>query len=144
VGHSAGGWLGRAFLGGAVGSGVPQGGGDGHAPRLPHPSVASLVTLGSPHRPPAPRGVSGAARDMTGGALGWVDETWPGAAFGGGQHGVGYVAVAGRAVRGCGKAAKAKERTLPGYAHAAYVQVRCSWGGGVSEGAWGLQFLWWR
>lgn len=37
-------------------------------------------------------------KDMTGGALTWVDATWPGACFAG--QGVRYVAVAGRAVRG--------------------------------------------
>jgi hypothetical protein len=139
MGHSAGGWLGRAFLGGAKGSGVTGGvtsdaaasglmssdsyssDDEAAAARRPHPAVASLITLGTPQRPAARRGSPGAARDVTGGALGWVDESWPGAAFAG--DGVRYLAVAGRAVRGCAEAAKAKERTLPGYAHAAYVQV---------------------
>lgn len=35
---------------------------------------------------------------MTGGALTWVNSTWPGAFFAG--QGVQYVSVAGRAVRG--------------------------------------------
>jgi hypothetical protein len=73
----------------------------------PHPSVGALVTLGTPHLPPA---AGSGARDVTGGALGWVNERWPGAFFGGGKGGKGgegednnrviYVTVAGRAVVG--------------------------------------------
>ncbi|GBF96015.1 hypothetical protein Rsub_08830 [Raphidocelis subcapitata] len=123
LGHSAGGWLGRAFIGGAHGSGVEAGAGDSHAPLRPHPAVSSLTTLGTPHRPARQRGERrGKAPDMTGGALGWVDALWPGAAFAD-AHGVDYVAVAGRSVRGCSRAVRGRGHSLSGYAHAAYMQV---------------------
>lgn len=61
-------------------------------------------------------------RDMTGGALTWVNATWPGAAFAG--QGVRYVCAGGRAVRGN---SEADRQTVPGYAHGSYQQV----GGGV-------------
>lgn len=148
LGHSAGGWLARAFAGGAPGSGLDPGAVRGAAP---HPLVASITTLGTPQRPPAAalrqaasgalssdsyeeppagRGAAGArqvpsqpraVRDMTGGALQWVDTQWPGTALAG--AGVAYVTVAGRAVRGCGSAARAKGRSAAGYAHDAYIQV---------------------
>lgn len=138
VGHSAGGWLARAFVGGASGSGVdPRGHAidsvDDASLLLPHPAVASLTTLGTPHRPPPPAASPEGkpkARDMTGGALTWVDANWPGGAFQ--EAGVKYVAVAGRAVQGCAKEASGKERTLRGYAHASYMQV-C----GEGDGVWG-------
>lgn len=76
VGHSAGGWLGRAFLADPKymdSSSRATGQDDG----LPHnAAVASLVTLGTPHAPPPP---GSKARDMTGGALTWVHNTYPGA-----------------------------------------------------------------
>jgi len=113
--------------------------------REPHPSVAAVVTLGTPHTPPAP---GSGARDVTGGALSWVNEHWPGAYFGkngpGGDgggakgqqqqeeaqqqegHGRGpprrrpvvYVAVAGRAVVGApsAPAAPAAAPSSPGAA----------------------------
>jgi hypothetical protein len=75
VGHSAGGWLGRAFLADPKymdSSSRATGQDDG----LPHnAAVASLVTLGTPHAPPPP---GSKARDMTGGALTWVHNTYPG------------------------------------------------------------------
>lgn len=40
----------------------------------PNPLVRSLVTLGAPHIPPA----LGKAQDMTGGALRWLDSSFPG------------------------------------------------------------------
>lgn len=49
-------------------------------------------------------------KDMTGGALTWVNEMWPGAWFG--PQGVKYVCVAGRAVRGN---REAQRSTVPGY-----------------------------
>ncbi|KAI8471312.1 MAG: Alpha/Beta hydrolase protein [Monoraphidium minutum] len=139
LGHSAGGWLGRAFLGRARGSGLEAEAAEAAAAgsRLgPHPAVASLTTLGTPHRPPpkpvggAAGGASGGARDMTGGALGWVESSWPGAAYG--DAGVRYVAVAGRSVRGCAAAARGRTRTLHSYAHDAYKQVA-----GEGDGVWG-------
>ena len=72
VGHSAGGWLGRAFVADPLYFDSPA-----EDPGVPHQGVASLVSLGTPHMPP----LLAAGRDMTGGALTWVNLRWPGAAF---------------------------------------------------------------
>jgi pimeloyl-ACP methyl ester carboxylesterase len=98
VGHSAGGWLARAFIGdarcrpGAEGAAAARPGwaaslaslwdgladsdaeasasaAEDEAAAGPHPAVAALVTLGAPHAPPPP---GSGARDVTGGAQGWV------------------------------------------------------------------------
>ena len=69
VGHSAGGWLGRSFLADPLYFDSPAA-----EPGVPHQGVASLVTLGTPHSAPRPE----QARDMTGGALTWVNSQWPG------------------------------------------------------------------
>ena len=83
VGHSAGGWLARAFVGDALyidrdrASGntttVAPGLGAGPLPRRAHQGVRRLVTLGTPHLGPSTGG-----RDMTGGTLTWLNKTWPG------------------------------------------------------------------
>ncbi|KAF8073250.1 METTL7A [Scenedesmus sp. PABB004] len=157
LGHSAGGWLARAFLADAeflppelrdearerrrAADAAARASGDGWdsdtlgsttweeeealgggVALLPNPAVAALVTLGTPQRPP-PAG-SG-ARDMTGGALGWVDAALPGAAHA--ARGVAYVSVAGRAVRGDDGAPKG---SAAHYAAASYRQV-CGSGTGV-------------
>lgn len=70
LGHSAGGWLGRAFMADPLYFETPAA-----EPDAPHQAVAQLVTLGTPHCAPA----SELARDMTGGALTWVNRTYPGA-----------------------------------------------------------------
>ena len=207
VAHSAGGWLGRAFLGdaalraagvaeaaqreedravAALGRATGLGGvrealatavevlfsspSSGRAaeeqatplpsaPRPcveePHPSVAALVTLGTPHLPPAP---GSGARDVTGGALAWVNEQWPGAFFGRRRRGGGgaaeeeeeqqrrrpspvvYVTVAGRAVRGApaeqssdssSGSPTAPRGSAPSYAREAYKAVAGGQGAGV-------------
>lgn len=69
VGHSAGGWLGRSFIADPLYFDSPAA-----EPGVPHQGVASLVTLGTPHSAPLPD----QARDMTGGALTWVNSQWPG------------------------------------------------------------------
>lgn len=69
VGHSAGGWLGRAFMADPMYFESPS-----EDPGAPHQGVAHLVTLGTPHIAPAAE----LARDMTGGALSWVNRTYPG------------------------------------------------------------------
>ena len=54
VGHSAGGWLARAFLGDPqwfVGD-AGQKAGAGQVSEKPNPAVAALVTLGTPQLPP--------------------------------------------------------------------------------------------
>jgi hypothetical protein len=177
VGHSAGGWLARAFLGDAslrsegvaeaaqkeedralqaMGEATMLGGGieetlatlrevffsrslavevAGDEPlpchEKPHPSVGALVTLGTPHTPP----VGKSARDVTGGALAWVNEQWPGAFFGGlggggGEGAAGadsgkivYVTVAGRAVLAPPAQVLVPRGSPPSYAREAYRTV---------------------
>ena len=109
IGHSAGGWLGRAYLADPAYSNH-----EASANEEPNPAIASLITLGSPHQPPPP----GKAKDMTGGALTWLHKTYPGAYYR--EHGVKYVCVAGRAVRG---RKTAKRSSISRYAHDAYWQV---------------------
>lgn len=85
IGHSAGGWLARAYIAdpkymnmdpGSVKellkSDAVSGGGGGGS--VPNPRVRSLITLGSPQRPP----LKEKGRDMTGGAQGWLDTSFPG------------------------------------------------------------------
>ena len=86
IGHSAGGWLARAFVGDALymksslkpGSSlaaqphVAPGLGVGSLPGSAHEGVRRLVTLGTPHLGPSSR------RDMTGGTLTWLNNQWPG------------------------------------------------------------------
>jgi len=69
VGHSAGGWLARAYLADEK----------YHGAQLPAPAVSTLVTLGAPHLAP-PKGVPGVF-DATRGALDWLNDTYPGAHF---------------------------------------------------------------
>lgn len=122
IGHSAGGWLARAYL-----ADPRYGGGGVEGP--PNPSVRALVTLGTPHSPPPP---ASGVRDMTGGALGWVNTTYPGAFFL--DAGVKYVSVAGVTVVGRRRQPEQKERTLESYAHDSYTQV-CGEGEGVEGDA---------
>lgn len=104
VAHSAGGWLGRAYIGGALNdvdrSGRRGNGSDGSDPAagdsktpVPHPTVRRFVSLGSPHVAPPP-----GANDATRGALKWVDQKWPGAYFSGDDEdgGVRYACVTGK------------------------------------------------
>jgi pimeloyl-ACP methyl ester carboxylesterase len=111
VGHSAGGWLGRAFIGETQWRDDPE-----HSSEdLPHDAVAALVSLGTPHTPPPP---DSKVKCMTGGALGYVNTMWPGACYS--EQGVAYVAVGSKAVRGDKGAGRG---TLAGYAFGAYTQV---------------------
>lgn len=189
VGHSAGGWLARAFLGdaslrpeavaeaaqreedralAALAEATNQQGklkealatarevffsrslaleAAGGAPvpcrERPHPSVGAVVTLGTPHTPPSGDG----ARDVTGGALAWVNEHWPGAYFGknggggGGEDGGGqrrvvvYVAVAGRAVFAPPADVAVPRGSPPSYAREAYRTVAGDAGRSVAASA---------
>ena len=86
IGHSAGGWLARAFVGDVLymksstqpGSSIASepnvapGLGVGPLPNRAHEGVRRLVTLGSPHLGPS------SGRDMTGGTLSWLNRQWPG------------------------------------------------------------------
>ncbi|KAK9788304.1 hypothetical protein WJX73_009128 [Symbiochloris irregularis] len=114
VGHSAGGWLGRAFMADPMYFESPPA-----RPDDPHQAVSQLVSLGTPHSAPA------AARDMTGGALTWVNQTFPGAHFM--DHGIMYTCVAGRTVRGDCKAGR---RSIERYSYGSYAQV-CGEGQGA-------------
>lgn len=86
IGHSAGGWLARAFVGDALYMKSPKAGSDpaakphvapglgvGSLPSTAHEGVRRLVTLGTPHLGPSTGG-----RDMTGGTLTWLNTQWPG------------------------------------------------------------------
>jgi hypothetical protein len=66
LGHSAGGWLGRA----ALGFGSEE---EGDAPPVDLSKVAGIVTLGAPNLPPPPE-----VMDMTRGALRITNERFPG------------------------------------------------------------------
>lgn len=109
VGHSAGGWLARAYLADPAFN-TPEAIANGE----PNPAVATLTSLGTPHIPPCRT----KARDMTGGALTWLHNTYPGAYWS--EAGVRYVCVAGRAVVGDKDAPK---DTLARYAYSSYQQV---------------------
>ncbi|BDA42929.1 hypothetical protein COCOBI_03-8220 [Coccomyxa sp. Obi] len=118
VGHSAGGWLGRAFVADPLYFDSPV-----QDEGVPHQGICSLVTLGTPHRPrPAGTGL-----DTTGGALTWVNLQWPGAHFA--DRGVEYVCVAGCAVQADKSAPRS---SIERYAHSSYSQV-C----GDGHGHWG-------
>ena len=73
VGHSAGGWLARAFLGDDKYFDASESSVSGPTEGGPNRAVRSLVSLGAPHLAPPPH-----VRDMTGGAVTWVNKTWPG------------------------------------------------------------------
>lgn len=118
VGHSAGGWLARAYLADEkYGAGVES--------NAPNPAVRTLVTLGAPHLAP-PKGVPGVF-DATRGALDWLNSTYPGAHF----RQVRYVTVAGNAVRGVAESdaeskARKQQKLNPSesqYAFGSYQQV---------------------
>jgi pimeloyl-ACP methyl ester carboxylesterase len=111
VGHSAGGWLARAFL--------------ASVPRATRARVSGLVSLGSPHTAP-PAGVT----DVTRGALGWLNTGWPGAFF---APEVRYISVAGRTVTGRPGLAKDADgkRRPPAYAASSYSTLVGGDGDGV-------------
>jgi pimeloyl-ACP methyl ester carboxylesterase len=111
VGHSAGGWLARAFIGQHQFKSNPL----ESDPDAPNEAIAALVTLGTPHSPPPARSK---VKDMTGGALKWVNDTWPGSFYA--SSGVKYITVGSRAVKGDRKAGR---QTLPGYSFGSYRQV---------------------
>ena len=93
IGHSAGGWLGRAALGN---------GADFDA------DIRAFVSLGAPHSAP-PVGIPG-VMDMTRGALTWTDEKLPGVFLA--SKGVQYVTVASDLIAGNGAADRGAPRTL--------------------------------
>ncbi|KAG2487577.1 hypothetical protein HYH03_013856 [Edaphochlamys debaryana] len=105
-----------AFDAAAVGGSPPP---PGTAGSRPHPAVRAMVTLGTPQRPPPPE----KKRDMTGGAQGWVDHTYPGAFFA--DQGVAYLSICGRTVRGFRTFPRPREgpRIPEEYAYDSYMEV---------------------
>ena len=119
VAHSAGGWLARAFIGGALA--LNEDGAERSANELRRDErVRRLVCLGTPHE-------QDAKSDPTRGASKWVNETWPGAYY---EPDVTYACVTGRAVIGN---ASAEPKTVGKYAAASYAVV----GGGDGDGVEG-------
>ena len=119
VAHSAGGWLARAFIGGALA--LNEEGAERSATELRRDErVRRLVCLGTPHE-------QDAKSDPTRGASKWVNETWPGAYY---EPDVTYACVTGRAVIGN---ASAEPKTVGKYAAGSYAVV----GGGDGDGVEG-------
>lgn len=119
IGHSAGGWLGRAALG--------FGSTDDDAPPIDLSRVLGIVTLGAPNLPPPP-----GVMDMTRGALRITNERFPGAFH---SPSLFYLTAIGLAVQG-----KRQERqsplerdTLEGFAFNSYEAV-CGDGTAIGDG----------
>lgn len=114
VGHSAGGWIARIYLGEVPYDVHP---GDRHQPGLwkAHPHVATLVTLGTPHS---------SGERWTQRNLNFVNENYPGAFY---SH-VRYVCVAGKAVYG--------DRRLQNWFARSSYELTCGqgnvWGDGIT------------
>jgi pimeloyl-ACP methyl ester carboxylesterase len=95
IGHSAGGWLGRA----ALGDGSWNLGTDASTDIFSQPRasdrVRALITVGAIHRPPAG---NAASTCVTRGVLKYLEETYPGAYLA--SEGIAYVSVGGDAIFG--------------------------------------------
>lgn len=119
VGHSAGGWLGRA----AVGFGSTDTG----APPIQRDKVLGIVTLGSPNQPPPP-----GVMDMTRGALRITNERFPGSYHAPSTF---YVTVIGNAVQGRKQERQSpwEPTSLTGFAYNSYEAV-CGDGTTVGDG----------
>lgn len=118
LGHSAGGWLGRAALG--------FGSTDEEAPHVDISKVAGIVTLGSPNLPPPPE-----VMDMTRGALRITQERFPGSY----HPNLFYISAIGLSVKG-----EKQERQSPleptsvkGFAFNSYQSV-CGDGTTIGDG----------
>ncbi|CAB9515916.1 PGAP1-like protein [Seminavis robusta] len=83
IGHSAGGWLARAGMGGGVW--------DPDTETKTADRICGLVTVGAIHKPPVDVGSC-----VTRGALAYTDQAYPGAFL----KGIGYVSVGGDAIVG--------------------------------------------
>eukprot|EP00891_Asterochloris_glomerata_P000711 jgi/Astpho2/711/e_gw1.00015.21.1_t len=145
LGHSAGGWLARSFLGDPLYIAQLQ----QVAAGTDTDTIPSLTSLSNGREPSsngtAPDGSSpsqqqidqqrnhvvrrvvtmgtphlltGGARDFTGGALTWVNKQWPGSFFAG--DGLEYVCLAGRVVRADKNAPR---KSLARYAYGSYSQT---------------------
>jgi hypothetical protein len=120
LGHSAGGWLGRA----AVGFGSEE---TEEGLSIDSSKIKGIVTLGAPNQPPPP-----GVMDMTRGALRITNEQFPGAFHAPSTF---YITVIGNVVEG-----KKQERSSPfertsvtGFAFQSYEAV-CGVGGTVGDG----------
>jgi pimeloyl-ACP methyl ester carboxylesterase len=121
VAHSAGGWLARAFIGGALAMNASEVECSGDFLKRDE-RVRRLICLGTPH-------AQDAKSDPTRGASKWVNDTWPGAYF---EPDVQYVCVTGRAVVGN---ASAEPKTIGKYAAGSYAVVAGGDGDGVEGDA---------
>jgi PGAP1-like protein len=110
IGHSAGGWLGRAALGTPA---VSQ-------------RVRALVTLGTPNQPHP-------TMDMTRGALRWTHDTYPGAYPHASERKIRYLTVCGTAVTGQPESERRSER----FAYNSYEAV-CGVGETLGDGLFSL------
>jgi pimeloyl-ACP methyl ester carboxylesterase len=121
VGHSAGGWLGRAALG------FGSSGDKDDAPLVDLSKVSGVVTLGSPHLPPPPE-----IMDMTRGALRITNEKFPGAHH---SPSLFYLTTIGPAVVGKEqeKQSPVEQTTLQGFAYNSYEAV-CGDGTAIGDG----------
>ncbi len=119
LGHSAGGWLGRA----AVGFGSEEEG----APPVDISKVAGLVTLGAPNLPPPP-----GIMDMTRGALRITNERFPGAYH---RNDFFYLTAIGLAIKGQKQERKSvmEPTTITGFAFNSYEAV-CGDGEAIGDG----------
>jgi hypothetical protein len=119
IGHSAGGWLGRAALGfGSSSSNLssivtPSG------PPINLDHVLGLVSLGAPHLPPPP-----GVMDMTRGALRITNEFFPGA-YHKPNDGLFYITAIGLSVRGeqQQRSSPLEPTSVTGFAYSSYEAV---------------------
>mmetsp|Transcript_22485 Transcript_22485/g.64670 ORF Transcript_22485/g.64670 Transcript_22485/m.64670 type:complete len:322 (-) Transcript_22485:61-1026(-) len=119
VGHSAGGWLGRAAIG--------FGSEDEDAPPVDLSKIAGLVTLGAPHLPPPP-----GIMDMTRGALRITHERFPGSYH---APDLFYITAIGLSVQGEKQERKSplEPTSVKGFAYNAYESV-CGDGTTIGDG----------
>jgi len=97
VGHSAGGWLARAYMNNG------------------NPKIAGLVTLGTPHYPPIDK-----KNDATRGAIRYVDENFPGALL---SPDVFYISIGGTAVTSISPQNDEQKKTIEAFAQTSYQAV---------------------
>jgi pimeloyl-ACP methyl ester carboxylesterase len=136
IGHSAGGWLGRAALGyyGTTTTEVAPAATTATATSLFHcidlTKVMGLVTLGAPNLPPPPQ-----VMDMTRGALRLTHETFPGAYHH--NDNIFYMTVVGDAVPGVRQVRSSpwEPTSVTGFAYNSY-QAVCGNGTTIGDGTY--------
>jgi pimeloyl-ACP methyl ester carboxylesterase len=144
IGHSAGGWLGRAALGyygttmppptesavppaAATAVATPTSAMSRRLPSIDLTKVIGLITLGAPNLPPPPH-----VMDMTRGALRLTHETFPGAYH---NDDLFYLTVVGDAVQGVQQVRSSpwEPTSLTGFAYNSY-QAVCGNGTAIGDG----------